>query len=151
MVIAFVVLAIAALVFLFVYNSRAAKRAGKRKEIKEPAKQEAAKTPEAPPAMSIQDLPPEVGPPTAAPSEPSRTVAPRAADRTALAEAESEAHRSASEGDRAYREALRKFAGYAPEEVRQEKTEAKPDPSSDDAYREALRAMARKQQNKGDS
>lgn len=146
MVIAFVVLAIAALVFLFVYNSRAAKRSGKRAEKREePAKQETPKTPEAPPATSIQDLPPAAEPPAAAKPEPVKTVAPRAADRTALTEAESEAHRSASESDRIYREALRKFAGYAPEEVRQAKAETKPDPSSDDAYREALRAMARKQ------
>jgi len=151
MVIAFVVLAIAALIFLFVYNSRAARRAGKRLETKEPAKQETATTPEAPPAMSIQDLPPAEEPiMAAAPPEPSRSAVPRTADRTALTEAESEAHRTASEGDRAYREALRKFAGYAPEEVHQAKPETNPDPSSDDAYREALRAMARKQEKKQD-
>ncbi|KOP66424.1 hypothetical protein AMS62_15170 [Bacillus sp. FJAT-18019] len=147
MTIAFVVLAIAALIFLFIYNSRAAKRPGKRQEARDESAKETPGTPEAPPAVSIQEPPPAVD---RTPVDSPGAAAPRAANRTALTEAELEAHRSASEGDKAYREALRKFAGYAPEEVQQSKTEMKPDPSSDDAYREALRAMARNQEKKKD-
>lgn len=148
MTIAFVVLAIAALIFLFVYNSRAARRTGKRQEARDESAKETSPTPEAPAAESIQDAPPAVERTPVVPPESPRAAAPRAANRAALTEAELEAHRSASEGDKAYREALRKFAGYAPEEVQQSKVDMKPDPSSDDAYREALRAMARNQEKK---
>jgi len=150
MTIAFVVLAIAALIFLFVYNSRAARRAGKRQEARDKSAKETSATPEASPAESIQDASPAVERTPVVPPESPRAAAPRAGNRAALTEAELEAHRSASEGDKAYREALRKFAGYTPEEVQQPKAEMKPDPSSDDAYREALRAMARNQEKKKD-
>ncbi|MGG3283712.1 hypothetical protein [Paenibacillus solani] len=150
MTIAFVVLAIAALIFLFVYNSRVAKRSGKRQEARDESAKETPRNPEASPAVSIQEPPPAVEGTSVVSSESPIAAVPRAANRTALTEAELEAHRSASEGDKAYREALRKFAGYASEEVQQSKAEMKPDPSSDDAYREALRAMARNQEKKKD-
>lgn len=147
MVIAFVVLAIVALVFLFVYNSRLTKRSGKRPDVREEpaassAPPAAPSTPAAPAAVT--PAPPVETHVTV--EQEQRVIAPEAPDRIALVEAEAEAHRSASDGDRAYREALRKFAGHTPiEEESSPPPVKKPDPSSDDAYREALRAMMRDQ------
>ncbi|GIP28847.1 hypothetical protein J23TS9_39770 [Paenibacillus sp. J23TS9] len=148
MVIAFVVLAIVALIFLFVYNSRLTKRSGKRQDVREEpaassAPPAAPSTPAAPAAV-VTPAPPVESHATV--EQEQRVIAPEAPDRIALVEAESEAHRSASDGDRAYREALRKFAGHTPvEEESSPPPVKKPDPSSDDAYREALRAMMRDQ------
>ncbi|MWV46464.1 hypothetical protein GRF59_22930 [Paenibacillus sp. HJL G12] len=144
MVIAFVVLAIVALIFLFVYNSRLTKKSGQRREAREepPAPPAAPATPAVPPAESpIPAATAEVRV-----EEEQRAVVPEVSNQTAIMEAEAEAHRSASEGDRAYREALRKFAGHGPQEEQSLPPAAKqPDSSSDDAYREALRAMMRDQ------
>ncbi|MGN7359152.1 hypothetical protein ACTHPF_16930 [Paenibacillus sp. SAF-054] len=159
MVIAFVVLAIVALIFLFVYNSRLTKKSkGAESNREEPDVSPAPPAaPEAlPPVQEVtaapQVTPVQVDAPHVAETrndvrnDGAKVIAPEASDRTALMEAEAEAHRSASDGDRAYREALRKFAVQPPAAQEKEQAPAKrPDPSSDDAYREALRSMMKDQ------
>lgn len=144
MVIAFVVLAIVALIFLFVYNSRLTRKPNQRPEVEEDPP--APSSPPAAPVVPPAELPIYTDTAEATIEQERITAVPEARDQTALMEAEAEAHRSASEGDRAYREALRKFAGYSPREERDVPPAAmQPDPSSDDAYREALRAMMKDQ------
>lgn len=155
MVIAFVVLAIVALIFLFVYNSRLTKKSKSAESVREepdvsPAPPAA---PEALPPVHELTAAPQVTPAqedaphvTETRNDVAKVIAPEASDRTALTEAEAEAHRSASDGDRAYREALRKFAVQPPAaQVKEPAPPKRPDPSSDDAYREALRSMMKDQ------
>lgn len=146
MVIAFVVLAIVALVFLFIYNSRLTKKSARAEEARKVPPE--ASTPLTEPAAQLRPAEPAEIPAAAETLSESRPRAavPQAPDRTALVEAETEAHRSASEGDRAYREALRKFAVQTPASAEQAAEPVhKPDPSSDAAYREALRSMMKDQ------
>jgi hypothetical protein len=144
MVIAFIVLAVVALIFLFVYNSRVSRKAGKRVEIEdEPVRPDGPETKAAPAELPAGKTTGEV-PSESGMRHAMKAAAPRALDQTALKEAELEAHRSASGNDQAYREALRKFAGYDPDaEKRGPGVSTQPEPSSDEAYRQALRAMAR--------
>ncbi|OZB93465.1 hypothetical protein [Paenibacillus sp. XY044] len=134
MIIAFIVLAVLALVFLFIYNARMSKKSAKKQaqesvrknqEAEEPAAHlEPVKTEETPPLTN--------GPVT---NEPPRN--PKPATLTTR-------HPQASDlqSDRAYREALRQFSGGTPAKE-EEPPPPKPDRSTDNAYREALRSMAK--------
>ncbi|MBJ9991947.1 MULTISPECIES: hypothetical protein [unclassified Paenibacillus] len=131
MIIAFIVLAVLALVFLFIYNARMSKKAAK-KQAKEPFQETAEPTAHLEPVKAAEPPPATTGPVVSEPVRrpepvPVTTRRPQAAEQ---------------QGDRAYRDALRQFAGGTPAKE-EEPPAPKPDYSTDNAYREALRSMAK--------
>lgn len=129
MIIAFIILAVIALVFLFIYNARVSKKSAKRR-----AAENVRTAGENTPAEPVVGTPPAASLEGAQAEEPAR---PRPAAPSEL------------ESDRAYREALRQFAGSVPaKEPDPAPPVPEPDHSSDNAYREALRAMARREKDK---
>ncbi|MET3852645.1 hypothetical protein [Paenibacillus sp. OAE614] len=134
MIIAFIVLAVLALVFLFIYNARMSKKAAK-KQAKEPIRnnQETAEPAAHLEPVKAAEPPPATTGPVA--SEPVRRPEPVPVTTRRPQSAE-------QQGDRAYREALRQFAGGTPPKE-EEPPAPKPDYSTDNAYREALRSMAK--------
>lgn len=128
MIIAFIVLAVLALVFLFIYNARMSKKTAKKQPVQETAE----------PAAHLEPVKAEGPPPaTTGPvtSEPVRRPEPVPVTTRRPQAAE-------QQGDRAYRDALRQFAGGTPAKE-EEPPAPKPDYSTDNAYREALRSMAK--------
>ncbi|WP_145948054.1 hypothetical protein [Paenibacillus sp. Y412MC10] len=135
MIIAFIVLAVLALVFLFIYNARMSKKTAKKKD----AQGSVQNNPEAAepaahldPVKAAEPPPATTGPVASEPVRrpepvPVTTRRPQAAEQ---------------QGDRAYRDALRQFAGGTPAKE-EEPPAPKPDYSTDNAYREALRSMAK--------
>jgi hypothetical protein len=131
MIIAFIVLAVLALVFLFIYNARMSKKAAK-KQAKEPVQETAEPAAHLEPVKAGEPPPATTGPVASEPVRrpepvPVTTRRPQAAEQ---------------QGDRAYRDALRQFAGGTPAKE-EEPPAPKPDYSTDNAYREALRSMAK--------
>lgn len=131
MIIAFIVLAVLALVFLFIYNARMSKKTAK-KQTKEPVQEPAEPAAHLEPVKAAEPPPATTGPVVSEPVRrpepvPVTTRRPQAAEQ---------------QGDRAYRDALRQFAGGTPAKE-EEPPAPKPDYSTDNAYREALRSMAK--------
>lgn len=137
MIIAFIVLAVLALVFLFIYNARMSKKAPK-KQAQEPDRNNQ----EAEPAAHLEPVKAEEAPPIITdPSRNAERVTTESARNTVPARVR-KPQAAEFESDRAYREALRQFAGGTPAKE-EEPPVPKPDYSTDNAYREALRSMAR--------
>ncbi|MBB3130761.1 hypothetical protein FHS19_005480 [Paenibacillus rhizosphaerae] len=133
MVIAFIVLAVLALVFLFIYNARISKKTAK-KQAQEPVRNNQ----EADPAAHLEPVKAKEPPPAAA--KPVNAQQVRKPEPVPVLTRRPQA--AEQQGDRAYREAIRQFAGGTPAKE-EEPPAPKPDYSTDNAYREALRSMAK--------